>query len=104
MWIFTMIDEAAGAKLTTVATVNAMIKQYLAHPEVVRKNPTAIHFEAAVRVFAGRKCKVLAAAAPSQPSDHASSTQCANQESFDLAALLERLGILRQRLNENKKK
>lgn len=99
-----MIDGAAGAKLTTVATVKAMITRYLAHPEVVRKNPAATHFEAAVSVFAGRKCKVLAATAPSQPSDHASSTQCANQESFDLAASLERLGVLRQRLNENKKR
>jgi len=99
-----MIDEEARAKPVTMSTVKAMVKQYLAHPEVVRKNPTATHFEAAVRVFAGRQCKVLAAATPSQPSNDENSTQCATQESSDLAVLIERLRVLRQQLNENKKR
>jgi hypothetical protein len=99
-----MIDEAAIAEPVTVANVKAMVKRYLAHPEVVRRDPAATHFEAAVRVFAGRQFKVLVAATPSQPSDHASSTKCSTRKSPDLATLLERLRVLRQRLNENKKR
>ncbi|KAF8926966.1 hypothetical protein BGZ47_002433 [Haplosporangium gracile] len=95
--------KAAGAEPVAVANVETMVKRYLTHPEVVRRNPVATHLDAAVRVFAGRQFKILVAATPSRPSDHANSTNCSTQKPSDLPALLERLCVLRQRLDENKK-
>ncbi|KAG9060891.1 hypothetical protein KI688_007847 [Linnemannia hyalina] len=73
----------------------------------IRRSPNKTYIDSELQtikaIFAGRQFKVAVATTPSQPSDHTSSTNCSIQKSSDLAALLERLRVLRQRLNENKK-
>lgn len=96
------IDSTTEANQVTIETAKEMVERYLAHPKVVKKNPAASRFDAALRVFAGQECNVLTAEASPQPSGHASSTQHATQELSDLATLLERLRVLREQLNEDK--
>lgn len=90
--------------------VEKLVEKYLAHSEVVSKNPSATHFEAAIRVFVHRRANAPAdhisatQPEPSQPANQGVTTQEAAQQSAELKSILDRLQAVRLRLKENNKR
>ncbi|KAG0197548.1 hypothetical protein BGX33_000520, partial [Mortierella sp. NVP41] len=89
----------------TEADVEKLVERYLAHPNVVSKNPSATHFEAAIRVFVHRMGNAPSATQPepSQPVSQGVTTQEGAQQSADLKGILDRLQAVRLQLKENNK-
>jgi len=90
--------------------VELLVAKYLAHPDVVTKNASATHFEAAIRVFVQRRVNALADPSPipqpepSQPASQSVTTQDNAQQPADLQNVLDRLYVLRLQLKENNKR
>ncbi|KAF9397496.1 hypothetical protein BGZ94_006279, partial [Podila epigama] len=82
--------------------VQKLIQQYLVHPDVVCKNPSATHFLAATKVFVHRTFTAPDSTMPPQTPGQEATAQDAPQ-CETLKDVFERLEALRLQLRENKK-
>ncbi|KAF9080153.1 hypothetical protein BGX23_002572, partial [Mortierella sp. AD031] len=89
--------------------VERLVEKYLTHSDVIGKNPSAAHFESAIRVFVHRRVNAPAdhisatQPEPLQPVNQGVTTQEGAQQSADLKSILDRLQAVRLQLKENNK-
>ncbi|KAG0247937.1 hypothetical protein BGZ95_008337, partial [Linnemannia exigua] len=85
-----------------MAGVEDLVQQYLLHPDVVCKNPSASHFETSIQVFVRRQFTVPDSIAPPAPETLGqAATGDGAQQCGTLENILERLNVLRTKLCEN---
>ncbi|KAG0272323.1 hypothetical protein BGZ96_005382, partial [Linnemannia gamsii] len=87
---------------TEAADVEKLVQQYLLHPDVVCKKPSATHFQAPIKVFVHRQLTAPDSTMPPQSPDQEAATQDGAQQCGSLKHVLERLEVLRMKLRENK--
>lgn len=83
--------------------VQKLIQQYLVHPDVVCKNPSATHFQAATKVFVHRTFTVPDSNMPPQTPGQEATAQDGVPQCKTLKGIFERLEALRLQLRGSKK-
>lgn len=90
--------------LHDVADVQKLIQQYLVHSDVVCKNPSATHFQAATNVFVHRTFTAPDSTIPLHTPGQEATAQDGAQQCGTVKDIFERLEALRLKLNESKKR
>ncbi|KAF9119345.1 hypothetical protein BG015_006370 [Linnemannia schmuckeri] len=86
----------------TETDVEKLIQQYLVHPDVVCKKPSATHFQASMKVFVHRQFTVPDSTMPPQTPGQEATAQGSAQQCRTLKDILERLEALHLRLRGSK--
>ncbi|KAF9079164.1 hypothetical protein BGX23_004873, partial [Mortierella sp. AD031] len=87
----------------TETDVQKLIQQYLVHPNVVCKNPSAMHFQPATKVFVHRMFSTPDSTMAPQTLGQESTSKDGAQQCRTLGDIFERLEALRLQLRESKK-
>ncbi|KAF9083795.1 hypothetical protein BGX29_002902 [Mortierella sp. GBA35] len=86
----------------TEQDVEKLVQQYLVHPKVVCKNPSANHFEAAIEVFVRKSFGDLDSVVAMTTINEGAATQDVTQQSETVESILKRSEALRIQLREKK--
>ncbi|KAG0196672.1 hypothetical protein BGX33_001361, partial [Mortierella sp. NVP41] len=86
----------------TEQDVEKLIQQYLVHPEVVCKNSSANHFEAAIEAFVRKSFGDLDSVVAMTTINEGATTQDVTQQSETVESILKRSEALRIQLREKK--
>ncbi|KAG0245514.1 hypothetical protein BG011_002768, partial [Mortierella polycephala] len=87
----------------TETDVQKLIQQYLVHSDVVCKNPSATHFQAATKVFVHRTFTAPDSTIPLHTPGQEATAQDSAQQCGAVKDIFERLEVLRLQLRESKK-